>query len=48
MPVVMIGMNRFVDRQQREARAKRYAIAFHDPAACPGLRQALEQACFDL
>jgi len=48
MPVVMIGMNRFVDRQQTEARAKRYAIAFHDPATFPGLRAAFEKAGFDL
>ena len=48
MPVVMIGMNRFVDRQQREARAKRYSIAFHDPVQFPGLREAFELAGFDL
>jgi sodium transport system permease protein len=48
MPVVMIGMNRYVDRQRREARAKRYSIAFRDPVQFPGLREAFEQAGFDL
>ena len=48
MPVVIIGMNRFIVRQQSDARAKRYSIAFRDPGNFPGLRDTLLQAGFEL
>ena len=48
MPIVMIGMNRFINKQQSEARVKRYAIAFRDPAHFPGLREVFEHSGFDL